>query len=479
MSFGPAQDKLPRKLVFVDTETTGGSAIYGRVIEIGIVRVEDGKVVEKFESLINPQTHLPEEISSLTGITTQDLENAPTFYAIHKELQRILKDCVFVAHNVRFDYSFLKNEFKRLDLEFSPKQFCTVKLSRSLTPQFNHHNLDALIERYGLECNRRHRALDDADAIWQFYQKIQQQIDKETFTIALDKALKKPAFPINLTQQELDTLPESPGVYIFYGENNLPLYIGKSINIRQRVKNHFSSDHLSGIEMKISQQVQRIKTIETAGELGALLKESELVKQMQPMYNRKLRNASKLTVLKSVKNESGYEVVVIGDSSLIEVETLDQVIGVFKSKKQVKEFLQEMVKIHSLCDKLTSLENCKSQCFGYGLLRCKGACIGEENVLKYNLRFQEAFYHSKISRWPFESAIVIEEKDELKNKKEYFILDKWCYLGQITPDNQIPTSESQKVFDLDVYKIVKSFLRNPKNQKQIISSSHLSELIRL
>ena len=132
---------LPTKLAFIDVETTGTRASYDRIIEIGILRIEDNKLVKTFKSLINPQSYLPKEITMLTGITQQDIENAPTFRSIKDEIFETLKDCTFVAHNVRFDYAFLKHEFLREHITYSSKHFCTVRLSRILFPQWQRHNL--------------------------------------------------------------------------------------------------------------------------------------------------------------------------------------------------------------------------------------------------------------------------------------------------------------------------------------------------
>src|SRR6266702_4216216 len=125
---------LPPKLAFVDIETTGVRSSYDRIIEIGILRVENNKLVKSFQSLINPESYLPKEITMITGITQQDIEHAPTFRSVKDEIIEILADCTFVAHNVRFDYAFLKHELLRENITFSSKHFCTVRLSRLLFP---------------------------------------------------------------------------------------------------------------------------------------------------------------------------------------------------------------------------------------------------------------------------------------------------------------------------------------------------------
>jgi DNA polymerase-3 subunit epsilon len=458
---------LPSKLAFVDIETTGTRAFYDRVIEIGIVRVEDNKITQEFRSLVNPQTHIPPGIRLLTGIMPQDLENAPTFRQIKNDILEILHDCVFVAHNVRFDYGFLKNEFGRHDISFSSRHFCTVRLSRALYPEFTHHNLDSLIQRFGFICENRHRAYDDAKVLFMFYRKILQDFPLEHIRTAVEKALKKPSIPVGL-KTDPSTLPEHPGVYIFYAANETPLYIGKSINLRERVLSHFAADLRSPIEMKISQQVESIETVETAGELGALFLESQMIKKMLPLYNKKSRLKKKLIALKAQINTQGYQTISLEPITTIDPSSLDNFLEFFRSRKQAKSFLAEIAKKYNLCEKLLGLENTKSSCFAYRLGRCKGACIGAEKQIIYNLKCKTAFTSSKIKPWPFPGPVIIEETND--SKKEYFLINKWCYVGSMKIDqegNKNDTLIEDPTFDLDIYKILKQFLSHPKNYKKI------------
>lgn len=465
---------LPTKLAFVDIETTGMRSFYDRVIEIAIHRVEKNKIIKSFHSLINPQAHLPPEITMLTGITATDLENAPAFREIKDEILETLSDCVFVAHNVRFDYSFLKNEFRRLDISFSPKHFCTVRLSRYLYPQFKHHNLDSIIKRFGLACQDRHRAFTDAKMIFEFYNQIMKDFPPSKIEKAVDKALKKPSAPVKL-QMDLSSLSENPGVYIFYSENQTPLYIGKSKNLKERILSHFSADIRSPLEMKISQQVVNIKTIETAGELGALFLESQMIKKMLPLYNQKSRIKHELIVLKKITTKNGYHTVKMENLKKPNLEfrasSLDSIFGLFKSRKQAKSFLADIAKKHSLCEKLLELESTgrsSSQCFAYRLNRCKGACTGKEKPIFYNLRFTAAFSSTKIKPWPFTGTIIIEEVNY--SKKEYFLINNWCYLSNIKIDsegNNNTTTFEDTAFDLDIYKILTQFLSHPQNYQKI------------
>lgn len=505
---------LPTKLAFVDIETTGMRSFYDRIIEIAIIRVEGNKITRTFHSLINPQSHIPPEITFLTGITAGDLENAPTFRQIKDDILETLSDCVFVAHNVRFDYGFLKNEFQRLDLSFSSKHFCTVRLSRALYPKFSRHNLDSLIERFGFTSEARHRALSDAKILFLFYNKIMQDFPPDQIEKAVNKALKKPSIPLKL-QTDLDTLPEGPGVYIFYGKSEnqnpkksaldtldtsdthdtFPLYVGKSKNLRERILSHFAADLRSPIEMKISQQVVNIQTISTVGELGALFLESQMIKKMLPLYNKKSRRKRELIALRKVTNAEGYDIVKMelfhpsqknlpNKSPLLLGEgqgevyynencyNLDCILGIFKSKKKAKDFLIKIAKEYNLCDKLLGLESTslgtKSGCFASRLGRCKGACTGIEKPIKYNLKYITAFSSSKIKPWPFPGTVVIEESDG--TKKEYFLADKWCYIGSIKVDSEGNNNTSlheNYTFDLDIYNILKQFLSNSQNFQKI------------
>lgn len=166
---------LPQKIAFIDVETTGLSPTYERVIEVGLVRVADGELVDEYSTLVNPERRIPAFIKQHTGISTKMVADAPVFSEIVDELAEKLEGYTFVAHNVNFDYSFLKAEFGRLDYGFTMPKFCTAQLSRRLYPQHRRHSLDHIIERFGFDCEKRHRALDDVKILWQFYQAVQQE----------------------------------------------------------------------------------------------------------------------------------------------------------------------------------------------------------------------------------------------------------------------------------------------------------------
>ena len=153
-------DGFPSKMVILDCETTGGKSTYHRIIELGYMVIEDGQCIHRQQQFINPESSIPPGIQRLTGIRPEMLKDAPRFADIAEELLAILKDRVLVAHNARFDYGFLKNEFKRCGLNYKSKPLCSVKFSRRLYPQFRRHGLDQIIRRFHFSIEQRHRAFD-------------------------------------------------------------------------------------------------------------------------------------------------------------------------------------------------------------------------------------------------------------------------------------------------------------------------------
>ncbi len=457
------------KLAFIDVETTGSSPVYDRIIEVGIIRVEDNKVVETYQSLINPEMYLNPFITQITGITSEELEDAPSFSQVKDDIYTLLDGCTFVAHNARFDYGFVKNELRRYNMPFQAKTMCTVKLSRQLFPQYKKHSLDSLIERFHFKCEKRHRALDDAKVMWEFFQLVQNKFPGEKIQAAIDRVMKKTYLPSALPQNTLEEIPETPGVYIFYSEEGSPLYVGKSINMRERVQSHFSTDLTSGRKLNMCQQIKSIKTIPTIGELGALLLESSLIKKLYPLYNRQLRVSSKLVAVQKNEDSNGYMRVNLSTVAKIAPSDLTSLLTISKSKRQAKEFLTYLAKEHSLCAKLLGLEKTVGACFYHKLGICSGACIGRESVAKYNLRCLEAFGETVIRPWPFKGPIMIQERDEVAQVSEGFVVDNWCYLGKVRWEDDALEKElsNEHTFDFDTYKILNRFIKHPSYSKRI------------
>src|SRR5258706_6061796 len=239
-------------LAIVDLETTGAHPAWDRVTEIAVVEVQDGEVVSEWSTLVNPGTSIPPAIQALTGITNDMVADAPAFEDLASGLHERLEGRVFVAHNARFDYGFLRHEFERAGLRFHARTLCTVKLSRRLYPGHARHSLDCLIERHGIHCSARHRALGDAQAVWPFLRIPTQDQGAERVQDAARQLSKLPALPAHIERAAVDAIPEAPGVYLFYGEGDLLLYVGKSVAMRSRVLQHFSGDLNSARQQQIA-----------------------------------------------------------------------------------------------------------------------------------------------------------------------------------------------------------------------------------
>jgi DNA polymerase-3 subunit epsilon len=439
-------------LAFVDLETTGATATVDRITEIGIIEVDADGAVREWQQLVNPGMRIPPFIETLTGISNDMVAEAPPFEQVAADTLRRLEGRLFIAHNARFDYSFLKNEFKRLGITFRAPVLCTVKLSRTLFPEHKRHNLDSLIERHGLAAAARHRALADAQLIHQFWQKIHAERDSASIEAALQAQNARPSLPPHLDPGIVDELPDGHGVYLFYGENDLPLYIGKAKNLRQRVLSHFAADHSSAKEMALAQQIRRIDWIETAGEIGALLKEATLVKQLQPTANRLLRRNDEVCTWTLVDEGEGWLRPQLALARDLDFGIRSSCYGLFKNSKEASEVLRSLAAEHRLCDALLGLEKTVpgKPCFGYQLKRCKGACIGAEPYAKHTMRLIGGLARLKLVSWPVDGPAVIREGEEAH------LIDGWRYLGTARSDEELQTlrEAAQPAFDRDIYKLL-------------------------
>lgn len=438
---------------FVDIETDGGTGSRGRVIEVAAIKVENGVIIDEFQSLIQPGHNIPYWITNLTGIAKNDLVHAPYFDDIAAQLYEFLYGSIFVAHNALFDYSFLKREFKACDYAFSPKIFCTVKMSRALYPEHKGHSLQKIIERHNLSPTARHRTYEDARMLYEYVKLTIEQKGADSFRKNLALQTRTKMLPANVSESVILTLPETAGVYIFYDDSGLPIYVGKSVNIRARVKSHFQNATSIAKEMKMSLTTHNILYIQTETELEALLLESAKVKELQPTFNRLLRRKKSQHVLLKSIDQNGYETFTIESHDLSTYANLSDVYGVFTTKLQAKNKIEEIARTYQLCPKLLGLEKSRGACFRYQLGLCKGACIGKESPESYNKRVEFALERTKIESWPFKSKISVPISETRS-----IVVDQWIPQGIY--DNEIDSfSPLDNAFDIDTYKIIRSFLK--------------------
>lgn len=442
------------RLAIVDLETTGAQPAWDRVTEIAVVEVDGFEVTSEWSTLVNPGSAIPGPIQALTGITNDMVAAAPSFRELAEELYERLAGRVFVAHNARFDYGFLRHEFERAGRKFMAKTLCTVRLSRRLYAGHASHNLDSLITRHGIDCRARHRALGDADAVWQFLRIAAREHGDEIVAVAVRQVARQPALPPHIDQAVIDAIPESPGVYLFYGEGGTPLYVGKSVSLRSRVLSHFTSGLRSQKATELTRDVRRIDWQRTVGELGALLREAKLVRELQPAYNRQLRRPESLCGfvfdMKRLRLAQSHE---------IDAETLPFVYGLFRSKRDALNALRALADEHGLCFQTLGFEAPvrPGACRRLQVGKCAGVCAGRENIHVHHGRVAEALARLKAIEWPHGGPVGIVERDRNREATEVHVVDRWCYLGSAACDAELAElleGAREPRFDYDQYKIL-------------------------
>lgn len=441
---------------FLDIETTGGNSSRDRITEIGLRFWRAGETVGEWQTLLNPGIRISPFIEQLTGISNAMVADAPSFETIADTLEEKLRDTVFVAHNARFDYGFIKSEYRRLGRLFSARVLCTVKLSRRLYPEFRRHNMDALIERHGLAQVQRHRAMGDVSAMLEFFTHALAEKGGAILEESIATLLQRPSIPSHLPLDTLNDLPRGPGVYRFYGENDVLLYVGKSINIAQRVASHFSGDHNTSRGVRISESLRRVEYTETAGELGALLLELRQIKTLNPLFNRRSRAAKNLVSIELVPNDSGYlQARLVRE---IEPHRLASYFGLFRSKRDAEQALSDIAAQNDLCNRLLGIEPERDgPCFQRALGRCKGACEGIEDVTRYNLRVQIAFHQLRLRTWPWKGPVAIVEYRSDWAQSDILVVYNWIHVTTVHDEQELYdlSLRGQSVtFDLDSYKLL-------------------------
>ncbi len=498
---------LNRPCAFIDIETTGTHANSEGITEIGVRLVDTTGELITWNQLINPGRSIPEFIQKLTGISNAMVADAPYFEDIASELHELIDGAVFVAHNARFDYSFIKKAFEQFGFTFKPQIVCTVKLSRALYSSSRHHNLDAICERIGYVRNESHRALADVDAMLAFVQHAIQDRGIECVDAAARSQLSRPSQPANLSMSLIDNIPNTAGVYRFYDGDNRLLYVGKSVTLRDRVKSHFSADLSSAKEMKLSQEVRDIDYTETVGELGALLLENKEIKELNPIYNRAQRRYKKLWTFELRQNKDGQLIPELSEKPcFVPRESSDKAstkkpakasfstthYGMYTTRTAANKWYKALIDENGFCKKLLGLEKASRGCFNYQIKRCRGACVGTETVASHNARLKAAFSKKSITAWPFdEPAIITEESGDYLNgdspKWVHHLVDQWAYLGSseelselISADRSVVIAQKKDLaFDRETYRFLNRYIHLAKPLSSFdgpaISHSHADD----
>ena len=450
------------KYAIIDVETTGMGIQGNRITEIAILIHDGQKVIDEFHSLVNPECNIPFTITRLTGINDQMVADAPKFYEIAKRVIEITTECIFVAHNVNFDYNVIHKEFSDLGFVFRRKKLCTVRLSRKLIPGLSSYSLGKLCAAVGIPLYDRHRAMGDTKATTILFEKLLQlDIDQKVFSSFLKIGSRQATLPPGLPKDVFDQLPEQTGIYYFRGEKDQIIYVGKALNIKKRVLSHFYSK--KNREVALCQQTLNITFELTGSELLALLYESAEIKRHYPIYNRAQRRNNEGFAIFSYEDRSGLLHLAWNNLKNVPVP----IVKLYNTT-ECRQFLEQVCEKFELCPKYCHLQSNVNACFHYQIKKCKGVCRNEESIETYNERVNRAInYMSKDTK-----SYVISLKGRTIEERSFVLIEKGIYqgFGYIDQDQQVSTLSELKEFlilkndNRDIQRILRGF-RNKNEHK--------------
>lgn len=441
----------------IDIETTGGRSQSDKITEIAIYIHDGDRIVDQFSTLINPEKTIPYFITGLTGISNEMVEDAPKFYEVAKKIIDVTQGHIFVAHNARFDYNFIKEEYKRLGYTFKREVLDTVKLSRRLIPGLRSYSLGKLCKEVNIKINNRHRAAGDALATVKLFEillSLDHSSDNKLFTSPALSDLHP-----NLDSDLIRNLPEDTGVYYFYDENNELLYIGKSKNIHQRVLSHFAN-RSTRRKIEMRDRIAGISYEPTGSELVACLLESNEIKKNKPVYNRAQRRETSCIGIYSYYNRDDYLCFKLGK----EKDNLP--LASFTSVEKAKDFLTHLSNDHNLCQKLTGLYDSSGPCFQHQIGICFGACVCKEVTDSYNERALKA---KQMFEYEHQNFLIIDRGRD-QSEKSVVKIENGKYIGFGYFDPSEASYDSEILHDCirtfpdnrDIQTIIKKYLRNKK-----------------
>jgi DNA polymerase III subunit epsilon len=441
-----------------------------KITEIAIAIHDGSRVIDSYQTLVNPERSIPEFISRMTGITNEMVEGAPRFCEVAKDIVEFTEGSVFVAHNARFDYGFIREEFHRLGYTFSRKQLCTVRLSRQVFPEIGKYGLDNLIKHFKIKVNNRHRAMGDVEATVVVFEKILAiQSSAENIDELVNLGIRESKLPLAINLERLHALPESTGVYYFYDQFGDIIYVGKSINIKKRVMQHFAK--ITNKASKMQQRVHDISHEITGSELAALLLENNEIKKHQPDINRAMRRNAYPYALYAYKGENDYMHLAVHKKNRIthnDVELLKEFPKIHGAKSKLKQLIGEF----ALCLNKTELETGPGPCFNYQIKQCLGACTGEESPENYNIRVADAIDHVRQSL--VGSALLVDSGRE-QGEKALIAIQNGHYYGFGYIDEGASLNTLHEAFDH-----VRQYPETPESMKIIenfVNSNKLERVI--
>jgi len=406
------------KYAIIDIETTGMGIQGNKITEIAVFIHNGKEVVEEYDTLVNPECNIPYTITRLTGINNAMVANAPKFYEIAKKLILLTKDCVFVAHNVNFDYNVMHKEFSELGFPFKRKKLCTIRLSRKLIPGLPSYSLGKLCASQGIKINDRHRAKGDAEATVILFEKLLKLDNNGVFDSFLKPRSRQATLPPLLPKKIFEQLPEQTGVYYFKNEKGDIIYIGKAINIKKRVLSHFYNK--KNKEVALSQQTANVTYKITGSELVALLLESAEIKQHFPIFNRAQRRTIESYGIFTYEDRSG-----IIHLAYNRLKHIPKPLIKCYNITECRLLLEQLCEKFELCPKYCHLQSNVTTCFHYQIKKCKGICRSEEPKQAYNTRVNQLIDELNIDHKNY----IITQNGRDSNEKAFVLIEKGVYQG--------------------------------------------------
>jgi len=443
----------------VDIETTGAFSHYNAITEVAVVLTDGDKILDTYESLIKPDENIPGFITALTGITDKMVEEAPLIAEVQNAFNAITKDAIFVAHNVGFDYGFLRKTLKAHGLHFYRKKLCTVRMAKAIMPNLNGYSLSKITHQLNICHEDKHRAMGDAMATYLLF-KMLLEADSEGY---IEKALKGQSLegrlPANLPQQTFSGLPEETGIYNFHNGTGKIIYTGKANNIRQRIVTHLNSK--SRKQQILQREVYNITYETTGSNLVAELLESELIKSNYPILNSAQKKSNSNYGIIQYEDFKGYIRLAISRNCKNE-----QPLAWFNHQMEARKKLQEVIELYKLCPKLCGLHKSKGRCFETDANYCEGACVGEVSVAKYNRLVKKAIKEIKQESL----NLLIFDKGRTAIEQSVVAIEKGKYLGfgYLPKNKNIKRLKTAKQYinprkdNVDVQRIIFSYLNSGK-----------------
>jgi DNA polymerase-3 subunit epsilon len=446
----------------VDIETTGGHASANGITEIAVYIHDGKKVVKHFETLINPLQKIPAYITALTGIDNYMVADAPLFEDIAATLYQLLNDTIFVAHNVNFDYSFVKHHLKAAGYELAEKKLCTVRLSRKTFPGLPSYSLGNLCRSLSLPIDNRHRAGGDAKATVKLLEYCIANGGDEHIAQMLKKSSAEQWLPLHLTKADILKLPGGPGVYYFHDAKDKIVYVGKAINIKKRVSSHFTHNDPDRKRQNFLRIICKISCKECATELEAIILESTEIKRLWPKYNYSQKQPAQKFALYMFEDGRGYQRLAIDKKkknvpSLYCFNLLHE--GLVMLKKMAEEF--------ELHEKLCFIDKTPFSELDY---------ISLESPLTYNQKIKNAV-EALEEKLP---TFAVIDKGIKEEEKLCLLIKRGSFWGMgYMPSNTVITSTAELKTYLNPYadndtirnSIYSVIEKNPDKRISLVSSS--------